>query len=108
MCRRCCAAVPEGAGVCQDRPGCGVHAYPTQPRQPCPPHPATTRAGTRRHTTKKKVHILFAKQYGEVLYNCLPNSLKLPNSLANTFCSHIHSWADPSPLLCLTAAWVCG
>ena len=23
-------------------------------------------------------------------------------------CSHIHSWADPSPLLCLTAAWVCG
>ena len=48
MCRRCCAAVPAGAGVCQDRPGCGVHAYPTQPRQPCPPHPATTRAGTRR------------------------------------------------------------
>ena len=59
MCRRCCAAVPEGAGVCQDRPGCGVHAYPTQPRQPCPPHPATTRAGTRRqhHARCTLVHV---------------------------------------------------
>ena len=31
-----------------DWPGRGARACPTQRQQPCPPHPATTRAGTRR------------------------------------------------------------